>query len=159
MNKILNIILSGLLWRQYKFLIVSLVLLIVSVFVIGQVHDDYLAYAQSTIESGGEGPNVGLSFIIKWGLWILAFSLFIFSNHLANARKEKQKAEQGSNKTLRTLLSFKRNKTPEPAIQKPVKTSKPNSSDDPFAHLRAKEKLRSYADLVIETHEEKEKKK
>ena len=48
MNKLINIILSGLLWRRYKFLLVSLLVLIVFIFLSGQLHQDYLSYAQST---------------------------------------------------------------------------------------------------------------
>jgi hypothetical protein len=163
MNKIINIILSGLLWRQYKFLIASLVLLIIVIFVVGQVHDDYIAFAQTSAQVA----QVGWSFVVKWLAWLVAIILFLVSNHFVNARKEKIKAQKPS-KSLKTILSFKVFKGADNAdnndssvlqqngkSSKSLKKERPASSEDPFAHLRDKEKLRSFADLVIEKHDKK----
>lgn len=163
MNKIINIILSGLLWRQYKFLIASLVLLIVAIFIVGQVHDDYIAYAQTSAQAA----QVGWSFVVKWLAWLGAVLLFLVSNHFVNARKEKIKAQKPS-KSLKTILSFKVFKGADKADSNDTSVLKQNGksskeptketqagSEDPFAHLRDKEKLRSFADLVIEKHDKK----
>lgn len=163
MNKIINIILSGLLWRQYKFLIASLILLVVSIFIIGQVHDDYISYAQTSEQAA----QVGWSFVVKWMAWLLAVILFLISNHIVNARKEKLKARNPS-KSLKSILSFKalRGANKEASAAANVINQKETgcenntkqqqeSSGDPFAHLRDKDKLRSFADLLIEKHDKK----
>ena len=46
MNKLINLVLTAALWRNYKFMILSVLTLIVSVFVIGLIHDDYVQWAQ-----------------------------------------------------------------------------------------------------------------
>ena len=155
MNKLINIILSGLLWRQYKFLIVSLLLLIVVIFIVGEVHEDYLAFAQTSEEDA----QVGLSFMLKWGVWLLAIGIFLFANHLVNARKNKEKALSASNKSLLNILQFNRGKKPFNKAEKQTDNAQTHTGknveteNDPFAHLRNKKKLRSYADLVIEKHD------
>lgn len=156
MNKLINIVLSGLLWRRYKFMIVSLIILIACIFIVGQIHDDYLAYAQTS----GEAVSVGASFIVKWLIWIVGFALFIFANHLANRRKEKQAVNDTANKSLLGILGqkFAKVKTggDEVSVKPKAKPKALETSDskvDPFDALRSKDKLRSYADLLIDKHE------
>lgn len=159
MNKLINIVLSGLLWRQYKFLIVSLVLLIVVIFIVGQVHNDYIDYANTS----NENANVGLSFIIKWLAWVGAVVAFFVSNHLVNKKKEREKAQAPSS-TLQKILAFKANKKSALKGEKEslnkqtndnTSTSDQNSQQDPFAQIREKQKLRSMGDFLIEKHDKK----
>ena len=154
MNKIINIVLSGLLWRRYKLLIVSLVVLITSIFIIGKVHSDYLAYVQTQ-----QTPvNVGWSFAVKWGAWLFVLLLFLLVNHLANKQKDKQAVQDKPNNTLSAIIvdKFKGKKE---SIQTPPQTSQNstanNQENDPFAQLREKDKLRSYADLLIKKNKKK----
>lgn len=157
MNKLINIVLSGLLWRKYKFLLVSLILLIVFVFVAGQIHSDYLAYAQTT-----EGVSVGWSFAVKWLAWIVAIVIFFAANHWVNERKQKQDSAQDKNSALQRILSWRAKAKPSKSNDKPaslqqqkegLKAEHQASQKDPFAQLRTKDKLRSYADLIIEKKE------
>ena len=162
MNKLINIVLSGLLWRRYKFMIVSLIILIACIFIVGQIHDDYLAYAQTS----GEAVSVGASFVVKWSIWIAGFALFILANHLANRRKEKQAVNDTANKSLLGIISqkFSKNGAGETSVKPKIKakTKAPETSEtkvDPFDALRSKDKLRSYADLLIDKHETHNKQK
>jgi len=150
MNKLINIVLSGLLWRRYKFLLVSLILLIVFVFLVGQVHQDYLAYAQST-----GGVAVGWSFAVKWLVWILGIVVFLALNHWANQRKQKQNDAQDKNSALQRIIKWKnksQEKTGEAKLSDKAPDKSPNKGEQkgPFAALREKEKLRTYADIIIE---------
>lgn len=178
MNKIINLVLSGLLWRRYKFLLVSLVLTIVFMVIVGQVHQDYLRYNEML-----EQPKfVGWSFAIKWGVWVLALSLFLFANHWYNEKKQaqKDKENEGHNSALKKLLHRVSGKTTAGATQNAKQKAtqnnkdeearastskqagaarqgqdKENSDKDPFAELRNKDKLRSYAELIIDKKQTK----
>jgi hypothetical protein len=166
MNKLINIILSGLLWRKYKFFILSLIILIAFIFVVGQVHQDYLRYNELQ-----EIPtNIGLSFAVKWLIWASSITLFLVANHYFNRYKRQQKelASEQSNSALSKLLKWKsrfgnnaesslRHSSEESSTskQKGSETAKVAEVDvhdgvDPFAAIRKKDKLRSYADVVIE---------
>ena len=164
MNKIINIILSGLLWRKYKFFILSLIILIAFIFVVGQVHEDYLRYNELQ-----DNPlNIGLSFAIKWLIWAFSIALFLVSNHYFNRYKREQKelASEQSNSALSKLLKWKsrlgsaatstdkgekvKNKSSKTSAFPGSADSELADSDDPFAAIRKKDKLRSYADVVIE---------
>ncbi|MFC4701769.1 hypothetical protein ACFO4O_16575 [Glaciecola siphonariae] len=158
MNKLINIVLSGLLWRKYKFLLVSLIALIVCVFLVGQIHQDYLAYAQTT-----SNVAVGWSFAVKWLVWVIAICIFFAANHFANKRKQRKDVKEDKNSALQRIIEWKNSKKggskakPQTA-QNPKQAGKGDATtahdesepNDPFAQLRHKEKLRSYADLIIE---------
>jgi hypothetical protein len=162
MNKIINIILSGLLWRKYKFFILSLIVLIAFIFVVGQVHQDYLRYN----ELQDTPSNIGISFAVKWIIWAGSITLFLVANHYFNRYKRNQKelASEQSNSALSKLLKWKlrfgsessdsngsTNTEDKSANKKASVVNKEEQNlDDPFASIRTKEKLRSYADVVIE---------
>ncbi|MFT7259036.1 MAG: hypothetical protein ACI9MS_000889 [Glaciecola sp.] len=171
MNKLINIILSGLLWRKYKFFILSLIILIAFIFVVGQVHQDYLRYNELQ-----ETPtNIGLSFAVKWLIWASSITLFLVANHYFNRYKRQQKelASEQSNSALSKLLTWKSrfgnnagssltnsNKGSSTSKQKGSATANAAEVDghdagDPFAAIRKKDKLRSYADVVIEQKSDK----
>lgn len=155
MNKLINIILSGLLWRKYKFFILSLIVLIAFIFVVGQVHQDYLRYNElQDIPS-----NIGLSFAVKWLVWVASITVFLVANHYFNQykRQQKERASEQSNSALSKLLKWKsRANTFKPKTKMPSadqveqKTETDKSVSDPFAAIRKKDKLRSYADVVID---------
>jgi hypothetical protein len=170
MNKLINIILSGLLWRKYKFFILSLILLIAFIFVVGQVHQDYLRYN----ELQDTPTNIGLSFAVKWVIWAASITLFLVANHYFNQYKRKQKelASEQSNSALSKLLKWKSRKGKSSTVESSTRSktqqkdafihqdedAKNNTNvDDPFAAIRKKEKLRSYADVVIETKPDNQK--
>ncbi len=170
MNKLINLILSGFLWRKYKFFIVSLVLLVASIWIVGQIHIDYLMYSER--QSDAEAINVGYSFMLKWLVYIGLVLLFFYANHLANKKQEKKNLQETKNSSLFTILknkTMRTSKSPEKSQdQKATKTqytSAPENgskvcsdeplSSDPFEQIRQKDKLRSYADVLIEKKERK----
>jgi hypothetical protein len=169
MNKLLNILLSGLLWRRYKFLLVSLIGLIVFIFLSGQIHQDYLAYAQSN-----ENVSVGWSFALKWLAWIFAVVVFFMLNNWHNNKKQLQADSQDKNSTLQRILKWKRTHPQDDtkhgtkqSISASQRSNKKTSegvdapysdANDPFAHLRDKAKLRTYADIIIENKHSNEEK-
>jgi|GEM_PF-686477 hypothetical protein len=171
MNKLINIILSGLLWRKYKFFMLSLILLIAFILVVGQVHQDYLRYNELQ-----ETPaNIGISFVVKWLIWAFSITLFLVSNHYFNRykRQQKERASEQSNNALSKLLKWKSqfgdsaagsvhnlNAGSSAANKKGRATAKSDEENkhdniDPFAGIRKKDKLRSYADVVIEQKPDK----
>lgn len=147
MNKLINIVLSGLLWRRYKFLLVSLIVLIAFVFLVGQIHQDYLAYAQTI-----DDAQVGWSFALKWAVWLVSILLFLTANHWVNKRKQKKADLEDNNSALQRIIKWKlskKHKETDPPSGSKVDEGTADKSD-PFAQLRTKDKLRSYADLIIE---------
>jgi hypothetical protein len=163
MNKLINIILSGLLWRKYKFFILSLIVLIAFIFVVGQVHQDYLRYN----ELQDTPTNIGLSFAVKWLIWAGSIILFLVANHYFNQHKRKQKelaSEQSNSALSKSRISSSDSTSSNDSSKTQRKASgaehdgakKSNVSEsDPFAAIRKKEKLRSYADVVIEKKPDK----
>jgi uncharacterized membrane-anchored protein YitT (DUF2179 family) len=164
MNKIINIILSGLLWRKYKFFILSLILLIAFIFVVGQVHVDYLRFN----DRQDNPTNIGLSFAVKWAVWAVSIIVFLVSNHVFNKYKKQQKqleSEQSNSalsKIMKWKVSFGSNEQSEKSTassqNQPNRQSTSSTEKvDPFDAIRKKDKLRSYADVIIE-HKPKAKK-
>ncbi|WP_100657622.1 hypothetical protein [Alteromonas flava] len=145
MNKLINIILSGLLWRRYKFLLITLIITVLSIILVGQIHADYLSYSVTT-----EDPAVGWSFVLKWAAWLVLVIVFLVANQWYNARKEALAEQRKPNSALQRLLKRKSRTSSAAHSETGNEQQDAIQSEDPFAHLRHKEKLRSYADIVIE---------
>jgi len=144
MNKLINLILTAALWRNYKFMIISVVVLIVGVFVVGLIHDDYLQWAQYQLSQGdGSVPvSVGWSFIIKYAVYIAGMTLCFYANKWVNNKKALEKAQAGEdNSALKNILSFKTKSSPAAPKAK---------ANDAFANIRAKKSLRMQADILID---------
>ena len=144
MNKLINLILTAALWRNYKFMIISVVVLIVGVFVVGLIHDDYLQWAQYQLSQGvGSVPvSVGWSFIIKYAVYIAGINLCFYANKWVNNKKALKKAQAGEdNSVLKSILSFKTKSAPAAPKVK---------ANDAFANIRAKKSLRTQADMLID---------
>lgn len=122
-KQIFRVAFITLIWKQYKGLIISSLLLIAYLLMVGSVHDDYLTHAKLQKDSA----TTGISFIYKWlayGLGILIYFAFHFFNGLrANKKDLNQKAVQ-ANKDAK------------------------NDDSDPFAAIRDMDKLRSRADFI-----------
>ena len=163
MNKLINIILTAALWRNYKFMIISVLVLIASVFVVGLIHDDYLQWAQYQLtQSNGSVPvSIGWSFVVKYVVYIAAIVMCFYANKWVNNKKAMQKAEAGEDNTvLKRILSFKRKVQDPEQPNQPLRkkqthqgqgaSTSPNVNKDVFANIRNKPKLRSQADIVID---------
>ncbi|MBX2846945.1 MAG: hypothetical protein KTR16_01395 [Acidiferrobacterales bacterium] len=111
-------------WKQYKRIIVSTVLLFAFLWFVGFAHSEYLDYA--TRENV---DNVGVSFFIKWIALILGVAIYFLYHYLMPSRKDLKK------KKSKDAIEIK-----APADGEP----------DPFDQFRNKEKLRTRAEILID---------
>ncbi|MEM0912062.1 MAG: hypothetical protein AAGJ37_13865, partial [Pseudomonadota bacterium] len=95
--------------------------------------------------------RLGWSFFIKWLVWILCFLVFFIANNQHNKRKEKEQILSESSHSVISKFMGKAPKSERTASDK--KDSSSADGKDPFDHLRKKEKLRSYAEVIIDSHE------
>ncbi|GAA6153351.1 hypothetical protein [Pseudoteredinibacter isoporae] len=132
-------------WRRYKSSIISVLALLLFWFVVSFFHGEYISYAEAT----GERQFLAVSFFIKWGLGTLALSAFTLF-HLRAFRsvakpKERPTVEVPPKKSKAQTAKDEPDIPPAP---KPGDESY-NASEDPFAALRDKPKLRSRADVEL----------
>lgn len=149
------------LWKRYKFGIVSVLGLLAFWFMVSFFHGEYISYAEAT----GERQYLALSFFIKWGLGLGALLLFVLL-HLGwlgkSAKSAEQTAEQAQtpkssfdkvkDKARESVSEFAATSNPEPQVPPAPKPGDENydSSQDPFASLRDKPKLRSRGDVELD---------
>jgi hypothetical protein len=124
-KQIFRVAFIALVWKQYKQIIVSSLGLFGFLYLVGSLHADFLQHAELNADSS----NVGLSFVYKWtalaGGIILYFAYHYFRPRQKDPAKEKQ---QRIEKELAEL----------------------HDEDDPFASIRARKKLRSRADFLMD---------
>lgn len=112
-------------WKQYKRLIVSTLLLFSYLWFVGFAHGEYLNFASRQAEQNA----IGLSFFIKWGAMIFGvvsyFAYYFFASRLRST-KSIAKSDNKQNQDFSA------------------------DQDDPFDHIRNKEKLRSRAEIVMD---------
>lgn len=115
-------------WKQYKQVIVSTLLLFTFIFLVSNIHADFLTHTEMQKDTTG----TGLSFIAKWLAYAVGVGLY-FAYHAYRG--------QGSNK--------KPNKKHKSTSKQGIVTVAPESSeDDPFAEIRQRKTLRSRADFL-----------
>jgi hypothetical protein len=119
-------------WKRYKAIIVSTVILFVFFWLVSQLHQDYLSYG----ELNGDKAHIGLSFVIKWGILIVGFIAYVLFN-----------SWQGRQKTPPKPLS--QSAVKPDALASNATGDEPNPND-PFDAIRKRKKLRSKADFIIE---------
>jgi len=122
-KQIFRVAFIALIWKQYKSLIISSVLLIAYLLLVGSVHEDYLTHAKLQKDSN----STGISFIYKWlayGLGILIYFAFHFFNGLRTSKEDLNEKAAQANKDAK------------------------NDDSDPFAAIREMDKLRSRADFI-----------
>lgn len=117
-----------LIWKQYKQLIVSTLLLFFYLFLVGSIHSDFLKHA----EMQDEAVNAGLSFIYKWIAFIGGVVAYFLYHYVRNkkVREDKVDPKAQQQELLQELDELE-------------------ESDDPFANIRKREKLRGRADFMI----------
>lgn len=137
-NKLINVTLVGFLINRYGAMIVSTLVLFAYFWVVGMIHQDYLEYLQLRDST----HSAGLSFVFKWLAFILGITIYWLFNSYIRKRADRRKNAQTS-AALQTV-----------AVRAGRGAGDANSSggaDDPFDEIRHKEKLRSRADLIIES--------
>lgn len=129
-KQIFRVAFVALVWKQYKAVIVSTLLLFLYLYLVGSVHADFLEHARLNSDKA----NLGLSFIYKWAAFgcgvVGYFAYHYFRPKPKDVSKERQKQIEQELAEL-------------------------DDEDDPFAAIRKRKTLRSRADFLME----KEKKK
>lgn len=168
MSRLIKYALTFLLWRNYKVLIVTTLLLIFTIVIINMAHSDYLTWAQM------QEPVVatGMSFVYKYCAYVAFLVGFFVINHYANKRLEAEEAAQKGkgNAVLGTILkakekvttktkaTFSQAKTDKEAVasaKAQVEAEKESratakGAPDPFANIRNKSKLRTQAEVILD---------
>ena len=127
LKNLVQLTLLSVVWKRYKSLIVSTLLLFVYFWLIGKLHQDFVNYS----ELNKDHAYLAFSFIIKWSAIILGVVIYLLYNSLFPRPKKSVRA-----------VAVKENKTaPDQRV-----------SPDPFAEIRRRKKLRSRADFIIEKH-------
>ena len=114
----------ALIWKQYKHIIVSTLLLFAYLFLVSSLHSDYLTHAELQQDASG----TGISFIYKWLAFAAGIVGYFLFHWIRGRRTEKNKAIK---KTGSTEVA-----APE------------TDEDDPFAEIRKRKTLRSRADFL-----------
>lgn len=114
----------ALIWKQYKRVIVSTVVLFGYLWLVSSLHSDYLDYAQLQ-----QDTNVGHSFLYKWAAFAAGVLIYL-SYHLwfkkrSNGVQSKSPGEQ-------------------------ITSTPADDENDPFAEIRKRKKLRSRAEMMMD---------
>ncbi|MFT4630551.1 MAG: hypothetical protein ACI9WC_001906 [Arenicella sp.] len=136
-KQIFRITFVTLIWKQYKRAIASTLLLFAFLWLVGNVHQDYLVYAA---EQNDEGL-VGRSFLYKWLALVSGVLLYLSYHWLRSTSSKSVKEIQPKNGyfTKNNSSNGKANSLPDG-----------DQGDDPFAELRNKNKLRSRAEILVD---------
>ena len=132
-KQIFRIAFVSLIWKQYKAIIISTVILFAYLWLIGNVHADYLSYA----ELQEDKSLAGRSFLLKWAALSSGVLLYIAFHFLRGSRNRRSSASSKQNVLSGTL------------VDRPNKDTNSNDND-PFATIRTKKKLRSRAEIALD---------
>jgi len=129
-KQVFRIAFVTLIWKQYKAWIVSTILLLISLYLIGQIHADFLHHW----ELQEDNSQTGQSFIAKWLAYIGCISLYCLYHFFRPKKKSESSSKQ------------------EKVKQKALKTELAElpSDEDPFTAIREREKLRSRSDFILQ---------
>lgn len=119
-------------WKRYKAIIVSTVILFVFFWLVGQLHQDYLSYG----DLNEDKEYIGASFVIKWLAFIIGFIIYVLFNSWQGKRANGTKDLPNDTVNTAQLSSV-------PSVDE-------MQANDPFHEIRQKDKLRSKADMIIE---------
>ena len=136
-SQLVKLIAASFIWKKYKTTLFTAACLFLYLWLVGFIHDDYLAYK----EAEGNASHLGFSFLIKWLAWIAGITIFFFYDSL---KKKRAQAIGGNN---RSKNAFKQNATDREnniAVGAESKAEK-----DPFAAIREKKTLPSKGDIAI----------
>ena len=127
LKNLVQLTLLSVVWKRYKNVIVSTLLLFVYLWLISKLHQDYVNYSELNKDHG----YLAFSFIIKWCAFILGMVIYLlFNSFYPRSKKPVQTVSIKDQKTV-----------PDQRVL-----------PDPFAEIRQRKKLRSRADFIIEKH-------
>ncbi|MUH71925.1 hypothetical protein [Psychrosphaera haliotis] len=138
-------------WKKYKGQLLSTLAYLFALLLVSLVHKDYLDY----VATANEGQSfIASSFFIKWiaYLALTGFYIYIFSSF--------SKTKKQGHQNLSFLKKFAKtsNNTSTTFDNEELKSKKgphtKSNNEDPFSNIRNKSKLRSEADLIIDSDEQ-----
>ena len=115
-------------WKQYKRIIVSTLLLFAYLWLVGSIHSDFLSYA----ELQADQSMAGRSFLLKWVALVCGVALYFTYNFF---RRAKRKRSDNSASSANNVEQDEQSQTDQ---------------DDPFANIRKMKKLRTRAEISID---------
>lgn len=125
-KQVFRIAFVALIWKQYKAVIISTLLLFGYLFLVGSIHADFLTHTELQKDTSGSG----LSFLYKWLAFAVGVGIYFLFHYLRGRKSNK------ANKSGRIV------KGKEDGL--PTEGDK----DDPFAAIRERKELRSRADFL-----------
>lgn len=135
-KNLVHLTLLTVIWKKYRSMILSTLVLFGYFFLVSMLHEDYLNYT----ELNQEQQYLGLSFIVKWLAFLLGLLVYLSFNFGFLWRKQEKKDGKPIN-TPRSKPHQGHEQKDSPATA---------SKSDPFADIRNRDKLRSRADFLIE---------
>jgi hypothetical protein len=136
-KQIFRLTFATFIWKQYKRIIVSTLLLFAYLWLVGSIHSDVLSYAELQTDQS----MAGRSFLLKWAALAGGVVFYLGYNYLRGTKSNKNdnSASAGAN-----LEAGKES---------------PAEQDDPFANIRKMKKLRTRSEISIDQHLNKQAKK
>jgi len=125
-KQVFRIAFVTLVWKQYKHIIVSTLVLFGFLFLVGNIHADFLKHA----ELQGAKTGLGISFVYKWlalAIGVVCYFAYHYLRTRQTNKKTNVKASQPSQET---------------------------NIDDPFSNIRTRKKLRGRADFLTDKDSE-----
>ncbi len=111
-------------WKHYKRIIVSTLILFAFLWFVGYAHAEYLQFANEQAQA-----NAQKSYFFKWAAQLLAVTIYLLFHYLMPSRKQQKISKQKA----------KNFKAEAPAPGEP----------DPFDAIRHKDKLRSRTEVML----------
>ena len=93
-KQIFRLTFATFIWKQYKRIIVSTLLLFAYLWLVGSIHSDFLSYAELQTDQ----TMAGRSFLLKWAALVSGVVLYLAYNFIRSA-KRKAKDSSGSAET------------------------------------------------------------
>lgn len=123
-------------WKQYKAWIVSSFLLLISFFIIGQIHADLL----HVWELNSDTTYTSISLLYKWLAYAGCIILYCLFHYFRRKKSPSKTAE--TDKETRKKLQKELANLP--------------SDEDPFNEIRRRDKLRSKSDFLLSAKQNQE---
>ena len=128
-------------WRKYKSNVIYSIIVIITLVALQYLHADYLQYQQLTAEPNEQ--HIAISFAVKWLLILGLIGSVIWMWRQADG----ETADKGRKFVDKSFGKGVGKKTS-------VKSQTVDKGQDPFEKIRAKKKLRSKADFIVENKDD-----